>query len=384
MRIARALGISRDEDGARRLLAIHPLLNPAAYVDTGLAHEDGAWISLCGPEWTGALAAIVQALDPHLDVRARPGLATRRAVTRRTTRRARPRAQGGRRHQVQHRHRLRLRVAHLVAHHPRLRKARPMTDARPFDTILRNGRYFDGTGAPAPVRDVGIRDGADRRGVGRTAGRDRLPAGHRRHRRWVLPGMVDIHTHYDVEVLQAPGPGRVAPARGHDHPARLLLAVHGPRRRRRRRRPVRPGRGDPAPPRHRARRGRQGLDHRRRLRRGARAPAARPEPRGLHRPLRHPHGDDGPGPGHPLRGAPVARRAAADGAMADRGARRRLRRHVRPAAALRQARRRPVPVAHPAVDVRQGPRDAPAAADPARPRAGCSRRVPTRRTRTRS
>ena len=68
MRIARALGISRDEDGARRLLAIHPLLNPAAYVDTGLAHEDGAWISLCDAEWTDALGAIVQALDPYLDV----------------------------------------------------------------------------------------------------------------------------------------------------------------------------------------------------------------------------------------------------------------------------------------------------------------------------
>jgi hypothetical protein len=68
MRIARALGISRDEAGARRLLALHPLLNPAAYVDTGLAHEDGAWISLCDGQWTGALAAIVQALDPYLDV----------------------------------------------------------------------------------------------------------------------------------------------------------------------------------------------------------------------------------------------------------------------------------------------------------------------------
>jgi hypothetical protein len=81
LRIARALGISRDEAGARRLLALHPLLNPAAYVDAdvpaaaapvvvrrSLAHEDGAWISLCGPEWTGALSAIVQALDPHLDV----------------------------------------------------------------------------------------------------------------------------------------------------------------------------------------------------------------------------------------------------------------------------------------------------------------------------
>ena len=81
LRIARALGLGRDEEGARRLLALHPLLNPAAYVDADLgapgapvvvrrspAHEDGAWISLCGPAWTDALAAVVQALDPHLDV----------------------------------------------------------------------------------------------------------------------------------------------------------------------------------------------------------------------------------------------------------------------------------------------------------------------------
>ena len=33
LRIARALGLSPDAAGARRLLALHPLLNPAAYVD---------------------------------------------------------------------------------------------------------------------------------------------------------------------------------------------------------------------------------------------------------------------------------------------------------------------------------------------------------------
>jgi hypothetical protein len=85
LRIARALRISRDEDGARRLLAIHPLLNPAAYVDTGLAHEDGAWISLCDAEFTAPLAAIVQALDPHLDVVVGPeGDARVATVVRRT------------------------------------------------------------------------------------------------------------------------------------------------------------------------------------------------------------------------------------------------------------------------------------------------------------
>ena len=94
LRIARALDISPDEDGARRLLTLHPLLNPAAYVDADLgapgaavvvrrspAHDDAAWISLCGPEWTGALAAIVQALDPHLDVVVTPSAADAWALT---------------------------------------------------------------------------------------------------------------------------------------------------------------------------------------------------------------------------------------------------------------------------------------------------------------
>ena len=32
------------------------------------AHEDGAWISLCGPGATEPLQATVRAVDPHLDV----------------------------------------------------------------------------------------------------------------------------------------------------------------------------------------------------------------------------------------------------------------------------------------------------------------------------
>ena len=81
-RIARALDLTGHDDvvaAAGRLLAVHPLLNPAGYVDAdvaggavvvrpGPAHEDGAWISLCGPEWTAALQATVRGLDPHLDV----------------------------------------------------------------------------------------------------------------------------------------------------------------------------------------------------------------------------------------------------------------------------------------------------------------------------
>lgn len=82
-RLARTLNLPRGaadlRHSAARLLTLHPLLNPSAYVLTSLAddvievrrspaHEDGAWVSLCGPDWTGALQAIVRSLDPHLDV----------------------------------------------------------------------------------------------------------------------------------------------------------------------------------------------------------------------------------------------------------------------------------------------------------------------------
>ncbi len=77
-RIRAALDLPADEAGAVAALTLHPLLNPAAYVTatvdgsiavrTGPAHEDGGWITLCGPDRTTALQAAVRAIDPHLDV----------------------------------------------------------------------------------------------------------------------------------------------------------------------------------------------------------------------------------------------------------------------------------------------------------------------------
>jgi hypothetical protein len=77
-RIRTALDLPADEAGALRVLELHPLLNPAAYVTAsingaltvtpGPAHEDGAWITLCGPDSVRPLQAIVQAVDQHLDV----------------------------------------------------------------------------------------------------------------------------------------------------------------------------------------------------------------------------------------------------------------------------------------------------------------------------
>jgi len=73
-----------------------------------------------------------------------------------------------------------------------------------FDTIIKNGRHFDGTGGPSAVRHLGIRDGhvaaVSAEPLDEAGCDDVVDAAGR----WVLPGMVDIHTHYDVEVLDGP------------------------------------------------------------------------------------------------------------------------------------------------------------------------------------
>ncbi|MFL6062587.1 MAG: hypothetical protein ACJ72E_15265 [Marmoricola sp.] len=77
-RIRAALDLPADEAGALRVLELHPLLNPAAYVTAsvdgavavlhGPAHEDGSWISIVGPGRTAPLQAAVRAVDPYLDI----------------------------------------------------------------------------------------------------------------------------------------------------------------------------------------------------------------------------------------------------------------------------------------------------------------------------
>jgi len=74
-----------------------------------------------------------------------------------------------------------------------------------FDTIIRNGRWFDGTGAPSAVRNIGIRDGHITAITPHTLDETDCPQVVDADGKWVLPGLVDIHTHYDVEVLGGPG-----------------------------------------------------------------------------------------------------------------------------------------------------------------------------------
>ncbi|HME47242.1 N-acyl-D-amino-acid deacylase family protein [Mycobacterium sp.] len=73
-----------------------------------------------------------------------------------------------------------------------------------FDTVIRNGRWFDGTGAPSAIRNIGIRDGHVAAIAPQPLDETDCPQVIDADGKWVLPGMIDIHTHYDVEVLDGP------------------------------------------------------------------------------------------------------------------------------------------------------------------------------------
>lgn len=73
------------------------------------------------------------------------------------------------------------------------------------DLVIRGGQVFDGAGSPGVLADVAIHDGKVH-SVG-----PRLPQKGLRevdaHGCWVIPGMLDIHTHYDAEIEAMPGLG---------------------------------------------------------------------------------------------------------------------------------------------------------------------------------
>jgi N-acyl-D-aspartate/D-glutamate deacylase len=73
-----------------------------------------------------------------------------------------------------------------------------------FDCLIRNGLVFDGTGQAPRREDIAIADGriaargADLNGA---TAQTEIDAGGK----WVMPGMLDIHTHLDLEVEVNPG-----------------------------------------------------------------------------------------------------------------------------------------------------------------------------------
>ena len=77
-----------------------------------------------------------------------------------------------------------------------------------YDVIIRDGLWFDGTGSEPQTRTLGIRDGV----VATVAGPLEAPVDETgcpevidAAGKWIVPGFIDVHTHYDAEVLLDPG-----------------------------------------------------------------------------------------------------------------------------------------------------------------------------------
>jgi len=73
-----------------------------------------------------------------------------------------------------------------------------------FDLVINHGLVFDGSPEPANIRHIAIKNGkvatlSDTPFPAESAERS-IDAGGR----WVMPGFLDTHTHYDAEVLAAP------------------------------------------------------------------------------------------------------------------------------------------------------------------------------------
>jgi N-acyl-D-aspartate/D-glutamate deacylase len=74
-----------------------------------------------------------------------------------------------------------------------------------YDVIIRQGLWFDGTGGAPKTRSLGIRDGVvaavSDGPLDETGCLDVIDADGK----WIVPGFIDVHTHYDAEVLLDPG-----------------------------------------------------------------------------------------------------------------------------------------------------------------------------------
>ena len=75
----------------------------------------------------------------------------------------------------------------------------------PYDVIIRDGLWFDGTGRPPLTRSLGIRDGLVAEVSAAPLDETGCPEVIDAAGKWVLPGFIDVHTHYDAEVLLDPG-----------------------------------------------------------------------------------------------------------------------------------------------------------------------------------
>lgn len=75
----------------------------------------------------------------------------------------------------------------------------------PYEVIVRNGLWFDGTGAKPLLRTLGVRDGVIDTVSSVPLDETGCPEVIDADGKWIVPGFIDVHTHYDAEVLLDPG-----------------------------------------------------------------------------------------------------------------------------------------------------------------------------------
>ncbi|MFI8976437.1 amidohydrolase family protein [Nocardia asteroides] len=73
-----------------------------------------------------------------------------------------------------------------------------------YDLVVQNGIWFDGSGRPPRVADLGVRDGVIVEISTGSLATDGVETVIDARGRWVVPGFIDIHTHYDAEMLVSP------------------------------------------------------------------------------------------------------------------------------------------------------------------------------------
>jgi N-acyl-D-aspartate/D-glutamate deacylase len=80
-----------------------------------------------------------------------------------------------------------------------------MEETVAYDVIIRDGLWFDGTGSAPLTRTLGIRDGVVATVSTEPLDETGCPEVIDAAGKWVVPGFLDVHTHYDAEVLLDPG-----------------------------------------------------------------------------------------------------------------------------------------------------------------------------------
>jgi N-acyl-D-aspartate/D-glutamate deacylase len=79
-----------------------------------------------------------------------------------------------------------------------------MNQPAQWDLLIKNAKVFDGCGGPAQAIDIAIKNGVF---AAKAANLDASKANRVLDARgkWLMPGLIDIHTHFDLEVEVEPG-----------------------------------------------------------------------------------------------------------------------------------------------------------------------------------